>query len=170
MEQFFTLWGPASTLFWVRAIWALALFIVMAGLGNLVRRAAHNNLRRAHVHVNAIVFTGRIVQLAFLALGLVIFFAELGVDLSALAAIVGLVTVALSLSLQDITRSLIAGLYLLIERPFQVGDVIDVGGTQGTVEDVGLRTTLMRDQEGNRIIVPNNVLFTSVVTQKKAEV
>ncbi len=169
MEQFFSQWGPTSSLFWVRALWAISIFIVVAGIAGQSRRGTQRSLRRTRVHPNAILFLGLVAQYGVVALGLVIMLAILGVELSALAAVLGFGTIALSLSLQDIARNFIAGLYLLIEQPFQVGDTIEVGGQKGVIEDVELRTTILRSADGDRVIVPNSVMFTSVVIQKKTK-
>ena len=113
------------------------------------------------------VFVARVAQLGILTLGVVLALAIIGVDLPALTALVGLLTIALSLSLQDIIRGLLAGLYLLIERPFQVGDTVDVGGQQGVIEDVTMRTTILRSTSGDRVIVPNLVMFTTTIVHRQ---
>lgn len=169
MEQLFSQWGPASPLFWVRALWAISIFIGVAWIASLSRRGTQRSLQRIRAHPNAILFFGLVAQYGVVAFGLVITLAILGVELSALAAVLGFGTVALTLSLQDIARNFIAGLYLLIERPFQVGDTIEVGGQKGVIENVELRTTIMRNADGDRVIVPNTVMFTSVVIQKKTK-
>src|SRR5512140_525777 len=119
MEQFLSQWGPTSAAFWVRAIWALAIFLVVIWLASLGKRGAQTSLYRVHAHPNAILLLGRIIQFGIVILGIVVALATLGVDPSALATFVGLGTVAITLFLQDIARNLIAGLYLLIERPFE---------------------------------------------------
>ncbi len=167
MDQIFSAWGPTSTMFWVRAVWALLIFLFMAWAAGVARRATRQALQRAGAHPNAILFLARVTQLGILGLGIFIALAILGIDFTALTAIRGFVTIALSLSLQDIARSLLAGLYLLIERPFQVGDVVDVGGQQGVIEDVKMRTTILRSATGDTVIVPNLLMFTSVIIQKK---
>ncbi len=167
MEQFFEQWGPASTAFWVRALWALAIFLFIVWLAGVGQRASHRGLQRSKAHPNAILFLGRIVQIGIIALGIVIALGILGQSLSDLAAFVGLGTVAVTLALQDVLRNFVSGLYLLIEQPFQVGDTIEVSGAQGVIEDVGIRTTIIRSTNGDRVIVPNGVLFSSIVTQKK---
>jgi small-conductance mechanosensitive channel len=166
MDQLASLWGPTSSLFWVRAAWAALVLLLFLWLAQVASRGTRRGLTRAGAQVNAILFVTRISRLGIQVLGVVVGLAILGVELSALAAFLGLATVAISVSLQDMIRNLLAGLYLLIERPFQVGDTIDVGGQQGVVEDVGMRTTILRGAEGNRIIVPNLVMFTSIITQK----
>lgn len=166
MEQFFSQWGPASTTFWVRAIWSLLVFGVVAWIAHLGRLTAQKRLVRARAHPNAVLLVERAAQFGVLILGGVIVLGILGIDWSALAAGFGLVTVALTLSFQDILRGLIAGIYLLIERSFVVGELVKVGDAQGVIEDVGLRTTTLRSENGERIVVPNLVIFTSIVIEK----
>ena len=168
MEQVFSLWGPASPFFWVRATWAIVIFLVIAWFSGMAKQGTRNALQRARAQPNASLFLARVTQMGILTLGVLLALAILGIDLPALTAFVGLITIALSLSLQDIARSLLAGLYLLIERPFEVGDTVDVGGQQGVIEDVKMRTTILRNSAGDRLIVPNLVMFTSVITQKKS--
>lgn len=153
-------------MFWVRVIWALIVFSVVAWIARLGRGAAQKRLVRAHTHPNAVLLVERATQFAVLIFGGVIVLGILGIDWSALAAGFGLVTVALTLSFQDILRGLIAGIYLLIERSFVVGELVQVDDKQGVIEDVGLRTTTLRNEKGERIIVPNLVIFTSIVIEK----
>jgi small conductance mechanosensitive channel len=169
MEQFLLQWGPASAAFWVRLVWALAAFLLIAWLARQAQRAIKRNLERSRVQPNAILVLGLIIQYSILTLGLLVALGILGLDISALASVVGLLTVALSLSLQDILRNFIAGIYLLIERPFQIGDLIEVGDLRGVIVDVELRTTSLRNDAGERIVVPNLVLFTSAVVQRKKD-
>ncbi len=167
MDQLVSTWGPASPMFWVRAVWAILIFLVIVWAAGVARAGTRRALLRMHAHPNAILFTARIVQMGILALGVLLVLALLGIDFTALAAFLGFITIALSLSLQDAARSLLAGLYLLIERPFEVGDTVVVDGKEGLIEDVKMRTTILRTAEGDRVVVPNLVLFTSVIIQKK---
>lgn len=80
---------------------------------------------------------------------------ELGVDLTALVAGAGVVGVALGFGAQSIVRDFLAGLFMLVEDQFGVGDVIDAGPAIGTVEGVSLRTTRLRDVEGVVWHIPN---------------
>jgi small-conductance mechanosensitive channel len=94
-----------------------------------------------------------------------------GVDWTALAAVAGAVGLAISLSFQDLFRNFIAGIYILGERPFTLGDRITVQTTPaitGTVESIELRITTMRSEEGVLVVVPNNTLFTTPFTNHTA--
>src|SRR5512142_3431915 len=108
MDQIAALWGPASPLFWVRAVWAVVIFFIMFWSADVGRRAVRRALGRTRAHPNATLFVSRVTQLGILALGVIFALAILGIDLPALTALVGLLTIALSLSLQDIVRSLLA--------------------------------------------------------------
>ena len=80
---------------------------------------------------------------------------ELGVDLGPLVAGAGIVGIALGFGAQNLVRDFLSGIFMLIEDQYGVGDVIDVGPASGTVEGVSLRTTRLRDVEGNVWHVPN---------------
>jgi small conductance mechanosensitive channel len=73
---------------------------------------------------------------------------QLGVDLGPLLASAGIVGVALGFGAQTLVKDLIAGLFMLLEDQYGVGDVVDVGEASGTVEAVGLRITTIRDARG----------------------
>ncbi len=167
MEQLAALWGPASPLFWVRAIWAITCFLIIAWIAVSARAGVRRAMLGARAPANALVLAERVTQLTIVGLGLVLALAILGVQLTALTALVGLAAIAFSLSVQDITRSLLAGLYLLVERPFQVGDTVEISGQGGIVQDVGIRATTLLAENGDRIIIPNLMLFTGTIVQKK---
>ena len=69
----------------------------------------------------------------------------------------------ISLALQDVGRSFVNGIYILVERPFRIGDRVRIGAAEGRVEEVGVRLTALRTSAGERIIVPNTVVFSSVI-------
>lgn len=80
---------------------------------------------------------------------------ELGYDTGPLVAAAGIFGIALGFGAQTLVRDLIGGFFILLEGQFYVGDVIQVGLVKGMVEDIKLRTTLVRDGEGILHIIPN---------------
>jgi small-conductance mechanosensitive channel len=78
-------------------------------------------------------------------------------------AVLGTLTVAITFSVQDILKDLVAGLYLLVERPFFIGDQISTDTYTGKVEAVELRATRLRLVSGEEVTVPNGLIFGSVV-------
>lgn len=80
---------------------------------------------------------------------------ELEVNIAPLIASVGVAGLALGLGAQTLVKDAIAGLFILLEDQFHVDDVIETAGVSGTVEDIRLRTTSIRDLGGTLHIVPN---------------
>ena len=94
--------------------------------------------------------------------------AAFGASWTALIASFSAATVAISLSLQDVLRNYVAGIYLLVEQPFKIGDQVEVKGVTGQVEGVEFRMTILRSEAGVQVLVPNNVIFTEVLTNRSA--
>jgi small-conductance mechanosensitive channel len=93
--------------------------------------------------------------------------ANLGVDVTALVAGLGIGGVAVALALQNILSDLFASISILLDRPFVVGDFIIVGDELGTVEKIGIKTTRVRSLSGEQLIFANNDLLTSRVRNYK---
>jgi small-conductance mechanosensitive channel len=110
-------------------------------------------------------FAGRMVYVATLVVAALLALAVLGVHVAALATLLGALGLAATLALQDVARNFVAGIYLLLERPFGPGDRIIVRGAAGQVIFIGLRTTLPRGDDGAEIIVPNTVILSEVVVR-----
>jgi small-conductance mechanosensitive channel len=121
------------------------------------RRRVKNNLPELLATAAQV---GAYIVIGALALGV------LGVDPGALVTAVGLATAALSLALQDVLKSLVAGLYLLAEQPFRVGDRIRVSGEEGSVERVEIRTTVLRNDRSELVLVPNIKVFTEIIQNR----
>jgi len=79
-----------------------------------------------------------------------------GVNFMALGVIGGGLAVGIGFGLQNITNNIISGIILFFERPINVGDVIDVGGTPGTVRQIGIRSTVITTFDNIAIIIPNS--------------
>lgn len=91
-----------------------------------------------------------------------------GLGLGDLVATLGLGSVAIGFAFQDIFKNFLAGILLLIQEPFQMGDQIIVGDYEGTVEEINIRSTSIRTYLGERVLVPNSLVFTSPVQVRTA--
>ena len=76
--------------------------------------------------------------------------------MTALMTTTGAMTLLVGMGAQDLTSDIIAGLFLMFESEFQVGDVIDVGGKIGTVKEIGLHATKLIDEDNNILILNNS--------------
>ena len=80
---------------------------------------------------------------------------QLGIDLAPLIAGAGIAGIAIGFGAQNLVKDCVAGLFMLIEDQYGIGDTVDLGVASGTVEKISLRTTVLRDQDGTVWNVPN---------------
>lgn len=105
----------------------------------------------------------RMAHYAIMVVGSLVAFQFVGIDLSGLAVIAGLLSVGIGFGLQNITSNFVSGLILLFERPIQIGDRITVGDTEGDIEAINMRATTIRSLRNISIIVPNSDFVSSQV-------
>ena len=99
--------------------------------------------------------------------GMITILPEFGINASALLAGAGLIGLAVGFGAQSLVKDVIAGLFILIENQYGKGDVVTIAGVGGTVEDVNLRRTLIRDLDGTQHSIPNGEI---VVASNKTQV
>jgi potassium-dependent mechanosensitive channel len=156
---------------WIAASWPDALRAVLAVLVTLVLlRVALDwtarAMRRARVDTGTQILVRRSIGVVIVIMGLLSVLGILGIPPAALVTVAGAVGLAFSLALQDILKNFFSGIYLLLERPFRVGDLIKVKEQEGRVENIGVRTTALRTAENVQILVPNAVVFAEVVANR----
>ncbi len=105
----------------------------------------------------------RVSHYVIMVIGAIVAFQFIGIDLSGLAVILGLLSVGIGFGLQNVTSNFIAGLILLFERPIKMGDRITVGDTEGDVLEINIRSTTIRTLNNITIIVPNSEFISSNV-------
>jgi small-conductance mechanosensitive channel len=120
-------------------------------------------MRRFQVDEGISLTLTRLTHYFIMAIGALIAFQFLGVDLSGLAVIFGFLSVGIGFGLQNITSNFIAGLILLFERPIKIGDRVLVHDTEGDVLDINIRSTTIRSLQNVDIIVPNSDFISNAV-------
>jgi potassium-dependent mechanosensitive channel len=100
---------------------------------------------------------------ALIIVGIAIALRSAGLNQTTVGFITGGLSVGIGIGLQGIISNFVSGLILLFERSIRPGDVVDVGGTIGTVNKLSIRSTEVRVGNGKDIIIPNNTLLTSNV-------
>jgi len=146
------------------ALGLLILFLVLS-------RAAHFGVlrivERTRAHGPLGELLASIARISLILLGLITALGTLGVNIMGIVAGLGLTGFALGFALKDSISNLLAGVMILLYRPFEVGDRIDVGGLGGRVTHVNLRYTEL-ESETERVLVPNSKMLTDPIRVAKA--
>jgi small-conductance mechanosensitive channel len=126
------------------------------------RLAAEGRADELSPVITALVRIGRVVMVIVAITVLLSYF---GINVVAIAAVLGLGGLALSLAARDTISDAISGFIILVDRPFRIGDRIEIQeeGTWGDVVDIGLRTTRIRTRDNRLVIVPNSVIGNNQV-------
>ncbi|MBW4685375.1 MAG: mechanosensitive ion channel family protein [Komarekiella atlantica HA4396-MV6] len=150
---------------------ALAALLVM-GLFWAIAVAVRWVMRIIFRHiVEDLTVENLVKQVAYYAvwmLGIIVALDAFGFDPQTVATGLGLTSLALGFALKDILSNFVSGILILVLRPFELGDQIIVGETEGNVERIELRATQLRTYDGRVVLVPNAELFTSRIVNNTA--
>ena len=171
MRDFFTdiNWDRWSELFWTHGLRIIIVIVaIYVGLrifermiGPVIRTAVSAQLEgQPQVEVDKRADTlshviYRTVWFVAILVGLLTILPELGINISALLAGAGLIGLAVGFGAQSLVKDVISGLFILVENQYSKGDVVNIAGIGGLVDDVNLRRTLLRDLDGAVHTVPN---------------
>ena len=159
---------PPLAASWVLAIWVGWLFLPLSRfLGNVLQVVEAEVVKKGDTTLDETAFPliNRTVRFLVLALGAVLALDLLGLNIAPLLAGAGVMGLALSLAAKDTLSNLIAGVLLIMDRPFKVGDRIELWtapnetGTWGDVIEIGLRATKIRNPDNLVVIVPNSLIM-----------
>jgi small conductance mechanosensitive channel len=107
-----------------------------------------------------------ILKVIVFAMAILMILHDLGFEIGPILASAGILGIAIGLGGQSLAKDVIAGAFIILEDQFAVGDVVKINDRAGVVENIGLRTTTLRDQEGIAHIIPNGKIdATSVMTK-----
>ena len=107
-----------------------------------------------------------IVQYALLFIIIVLTIKELGFDITPFITGAGILGLALSFGSQTLVKDLIAGFFIILENQYNVGDKVQLNTEKGTVNKITLRSTILKDEKGNLIYLPNSEIKKIVVFHK----
>lgn len=149
---------------------AAVVFLIFVGLARLLARGASDLARRAGQNDGVAKVFARIASGLLLVLGALIAATIVfpSLDAASIFGALGVGGVAVGFAFKDIFQNLLAGILVLITKPFKIGDQIVSGSHEGTVEDIQIRATLLRTYDNRRIVIPNSELYTNRVTVNTA--
>ena len=124
---------------------------------------------RLNINTHLIPLIKRGVLIIVWAIGIVMALHNIGVTVTTLMGTLGIGGMAFALASQDTIKNIFGGVTIFTDQTFQIGDIIRIGDTEGTVVDVGLRSTRLRTYDGQLVILPNSQLIDAVVTNISSE-
>ena len=146
---------------------ALAILIASLVLSRLARSfVADRLLGRTRLAVGTRHAIGRVFGYVILALGILVALQPLGVNSTTLAVFGGALGIGIGFGLQDVVKNFVAGLIILVERPIQVGDSIELGELSGEVTDIRGRATVVRTNDDVYLIVPNSKFVSDTIVNR----
>ena len=153
-----------------RFILAVLLAWGFTFVGRLARRLVERGTAQRREHRTLQIALGRLVQAAIVVVGLLVA-ATAAFPTFTMANLVGTLGVggvAIGFAFKDIFQNFLAGILLLLTKPFTVGDQIIFKDFEGTVEDIQTRATYLKTYDGRRVVIPNSDLYMNAVTVNTA--
>lgn len=158
VKNWFLQHGPRVSLIVVLAI--VAIFVLDQIIPRIITRSVSKGTGELEEEAKKRADTlGRVLLTA--AQGVVLFAAifmllsEIGIDIAPILAGVGVAGIAIGFGAQNLVRDILAGLFVILENQYRVGDVVKIADISGLVEDINLRRTVLRDLDGIVHFVPN---------------
>ncbi len=146
---------------------AIAFVVLVAGFV-LARKVARLIERQVHVRLqwppSAIKTASNWILSAVFIVLVVISLAIVRIPITVFAFLGGAIAIGAGFGMQNLLKNLMSGLMLLAERPFKLGDLVDVGGMRGVVTDIGVRASTLRNVDGIETLVPNATFIEQNVT------
>ena len=139
-------------------IFAVGVLAIRMGL-KLVRKILERS-KLEPIAYNLILKVLRVV--AYVLLGLIVA-SKLGIDVSGIVALASVLTLAVSLSVQDLLTNLISGFTLLYTKPFTAGDFVEIAGQSGSVQEVGLTYTKLATPDNKLVSIPNGAVTSAQI-------
>ena len=151
----------------------LAMFILFAfvQLAKLIQKGVDKGLHSGRVNMSHLLrrMIVSIIRNVIVFAGLLIAISQLGISLAPLLAGLGIIGFIIGFALQDSLSNFASGIMILFYRPFDVGDVVDAGGVSGRVSHMSLVNTTFNTLDNQKLIVPNNIIWQSIITNVTAQ-
>jgi len=146
-----------------RFVIGLIVFLVFYLLYRVLNFLLARVTRRAQVEPTAATFLLMAVKYVVLIVGLVMALEELGLDVTTILEGLGIVGLALGFAAKDTLSNIIAGFFLFWDKPFVIGDLIEVSDEYGEVREITMRTTRIVTVDGKLVSIPNSVIVNSKI-------
>lgn len=147
----------------LKVVGALIAFIVGRMAAGWIRKGVRRALKRSRLDETLIPFLSSLAYYAALAFVIIAVLGIVGIETASLAVVLGAAGLAIGLALQGTLSNFASGIMLMFFRPIRIGDLVEVGGVFGTVEEIGIFTTSMNTADNVRIEVPNSNVYGETI-------
>jgi small-conductance mechanosensitive channel len=167
MEE--TVWNILGTMlanflaFLPKAIIGMVIFFIGLYLAGWIAKAVRATLTRRKVDHEVTLLASRVARWTVVTTGVFVALQQMGFNLSAFLVSLGVVGFTIGFALQDISKNLIAGLLLLLQQPFDMGDLIQIHDFTGRVTNIDLRATELRLLDGKVALIPSADVYVSPI-------
>jgi small conductance mechanosensitive channel len=148
---------------------AVILLVVCLIVKRILLKILDKGLDRSHVDKTFHTFIRSAANVLLWFVVIMIVAQSVGINATSLITLLGIVGLAISLSVQDSLSNLAGGITILTTRPFKVGDYVEIGDTAGTILEIGMVHTKLNSLDNRRIVVPNSTVVSAKVTNYSTE-
>ena len=152
----------------INLVLAIAIFIVGRIVVRVLAGVFVKFLQKSGMDEILVNFIASITRTILLLVVVIAALNQLGVDTTSLIALVGAAGLAVGLALQNSLQNFAAGVMLIIFRPFKSGDFVEVAGTAGVVEMIGIFSSTLRTGDNREMIIPNGAIYGGTITNYSA--
>jgi len=152
-----------------RAIAALAIFLIGRLVATWLSRWLIAAMRRVGMDETLARFFGSLSYIVLVVMVVLTAVNALGVPTTNFLAIVGAAGLAIGLAMKDSLANFSSGVMLVFFRPFRVSDMVKAAGNEGTVESIGMFSTVLKTADNATLIVPNSLIYAATITNYTAE-
>jgi small conductance mechanosensitive channel len=146
-----------------RLIVALVIVFAFYLLWRAIHSATSFVMRRAKLDATVTQFIHTILRYTVFAIGLVTALGHLGVDTTSVLTSLGVAGLTIGFAARDALSNIISGVFIFWDRPFVIGDLIEIGGAYGRVDTITMRSTRVVTPDGRMLAIPNSVVINSTV-------
>ena len=148
----------------LRILAALAILVIGNWLAKKIAAIFVKMMERNEVDTTLTKFLKNIIYYALLTAVVIAAAGQLGINTTSFLTVVGAAGLAIGLALKDSLANFSAGVMLILFRPFKVGDVVNVAGETGAVEEITIFNTVMNTADNQKKIIPNGIVASGTIT------
>ena len=147
----------------LRVVGALAVLIIGFIVAKMIRGSVRKALKRSNLDAALVPFIASMVYYGVLIFVLLAVLNLFGIQTTSFIAVLGAAGFAVGLAMQGTLGNFASGVMILIFRPFTVGHFIDAGGVAGSVQEIGIFSTILNSPDNVRIVVPNSAIYGQTI-------